>query len=170
MAAKKQEEKPFKCDLCDASFVANKFLGAHKSIKHGIPGKSHGAISSRKYRERQAAEAEAAGVPIAELPPRRIGRPPGSKTQKRSTQLASTAHAQNGHQPAHESNGQSYTDARGISDALVALTTGRVLEILRSAAYEHDLPPKLFTARVSELVYAASLRELPRSARRLPAL
>ena len=51
---------------------------------------------------------------------------------------------------------EGHTDA--VPDALVALTTGRLQELCRSIAYEHDLPPRLLTARVATLFYASSVR------------
>jgi uncharacterized C2H2 Zn-finger protein len=56
----------------------------------------------------------------------------------------------------HEENWQGHTD--GIPEALIAVTSGRFQELCRSVAYEHDLPPRLFAARVAAFVYGTTLR------------
>lgn len=56
----------------------------------------------------------------------------------------------------HQENWQGHTD--GIPEALIAVTSGRFQELCRSVAYEHDLPPRLFAARVAAFVYGTTLR------------
>jgi len=56
----------------------------------------------------------------------------------------------------HKEDWQGHTD--GIPEALIAVTSGRFQELCRSVAYEHDLPPRLFAARVAAFVYGTTLR------------
>ena len=46
----------------------------------------------------------------------------------------------------------------GIPDSLVAVTSGRFIELCRSVAFEYDLPPRLFAARVAAFVYGTQVR------------
>jgi uncharacterized C2H2 Zn-finger protein len=53
---------------------------------------------------------------------------------------------------------ESHASANGIPEATLALALGRFQELCRSIAYEHDLPPRMFAARLAGLVYAATVR------------
>jgi len=55
-----------------------------------------------------------------------------------------------------EENGTNYSD--GISEATLALALGRFQGFCASMAQEFDLPPRRFTARLVELIYAAQVR------------
>jgi uncharacterized C2H2 Zn-finger protein len=56
----------------------------------------------------------------------------------------------------HRENWQGHTD--GIPEALIAVASGRFTELCRSMAYEHDVPARLFAARVAAFVYATTIR------------
>jgi uncharacterized C2H2 Zn-finger protein len=56
----------------------------------------------------------------------------------------------------HAQEGHPVTD--GIPEGTLALALGRFQELCRSIAFEHDLPPRMFAARLAGLIYAATVR------------
>jgi hypothetical protein len=61
-----------------------------------------------------------------------------------------------------QTNGQAHQEGHanpdGIPDALVAVASGRFIELCRSVAFEYDLPPRLFAARVAAFIYGTQVR------------
>jgi hypothetical protein len=61
-----------------------------------------------------------------------------------------------------QTNGQAHQERQanpdGIPDALIAVTSGRFIEICRSVAFEYDLPPRLFAAKVAAFIYGTQVR------------
>lgn len=58
----------------------------------------------------------------------------------------------------HAAEEESHVDRNGIPEATLAVALGRFQELCRSMAFELDLPPRSFAARVAGLVYAATIR------------
>lgn len=156
---------------CDESFIGMKERGKHRRFKHGIKGES----ASAKRRAILAQQRIPGAVPVLQCPHCSfVAKTPGgwalhlrkkhgettqtpkpgkeNKLAKRTTQ---TLVLTNGHT---QENGQDHSNADGIPDSLIVLTTGRFQELCRSVAYEHGVPAKLFTARVAALVYATTVR------------
>lgn len=141
-----------KCPDCTRTFVSRTGLGSHRRAIHGIEGSSHTTLKEREKkaaREAQSAAAvEAAKVETAEP---RLKR----KYTKRSPFAQATENAivpTNG-------NLSPQVDGNHRFEAAACLAAGRITELLTSIAFEHDLPPRTFTAYVLRTVAAtASIR------------
>jgi hypothetical protein len=125
----------YQCDKCDHQpFKAPTALGRHKLSAHGIPGNSSSSIAYRKAKEANAL------------------------TSKRS--LAATkppqTHQATNRLPKPESHQAGYQNQ--IPEGALAVAFGRFQELCRSFAFEYDLPPKLFTSRLSQLISASAVR------------
>jgi hypothetical protein len=129
-----QPEK-FKCTEpgCGAEYDDAAHLGIHRRAKHGIFGKKHA---------KKAAEAQ----------------PTKRKYTKRS-QLATIPNEEaNGHVN-HTGNGQAQTLSRRFhSEAALIVAFSRFKELCAGVAFEYDLPPRSFTARLIELIHSETLR------------
>jgi hypothetical protein len=168
------KQATFKCPECGEKFNYAKVLGSHRRLKHGVAGTSHSVLAMRKKREAQPPPATPP-MPVLNCPDcdfaaattggllwhRRAKhniiaahRPKNMRRELEpgKTQTITIAATHNG----HKEDWQGHTD--GIPEALIAVTSGRFQELCRSVAYEHDLPPRLFAARVAAFVYGTTLR------------
>lgn len=170
MATKKTTGK-YKCDQCRETFNLPQVLGSHRRRVHGIIGTTPGAIRRELQRKKTTAPAADQGWnPLkcarCEFIAQRVG---GlhhhmqaahgiTRQQRKENQLAKLP-AQtitlNGQAPAHH-EGQANPD--GIPDALIAVASGRFIELCRSMAFEYDLPSRLFAARVAAFIYGTQVR------------
>jgi hypothetical protein len=164
------------CPECDhAPYPTAKGLSTHRRFAHGISGTSHSAVSERRRRAKLKQTSHHDNYPS-----RIKGKYPcpncnfvaswegglknhitrvhaSAKPAKRRNELANIPKGEvitNGHHP--EAHREGFTDA--IPDALIAVASGRFIELCRSVAYEHDLPPRLFTARVAAFIYGTTVR------------
>jgi hypothetical protein len=163
----------FKCDQtdCNRTFVTLTGLGSHKRAFHGILGTSPSTVKAREKVERESTTppltsnqcphcpfiAKGIGPLKLHLRKKHADLNPTPKPGKEKSLVKRTTKAitLNGHA---QENGQDHSNANGIPDALVAVASGRFTEICRSMAFEFDLPPRMFTARVAALVYATTVR------------
>jgi hypothetical protein len=131
----------YQCDLCTHSpFKAPTALGRHKRAAHGVLGKSHSSIAYRNAKAKEVTNGKQQPTPTPE--PKKRGRPA-------KVVLGSKAAIQKVH---HNQN------AFGIPEGALAVAFGRFQELCRSFAFEYDLPPKLFTTRLSQLISASAVR------------
>jgi hypothetical protein len=176
MANKKQIDKPgaFKCDQPECSFTTNfpQVLGNHKLRKHGIGATSKTALRRKlmkagarpnkpgnhdphpcehclfvaKWKGGLSKHMKAAHPEVVLSPT--------PKKEKALVKRTAKTIVLNGHVPQSED----HSNANGIPDALIAVASGRFAEICRQMAFEFDLPPRMFTARVAALIYATQVR------------
>jgi len=149
--------KKFKCTEpeCGKEYNDAAHLGIHRRAAHGILGRSANAMK----RAAQAAKLPEP-APIADAEP--ITKQPVTKRKytKRSLQLAKQTLppiASNGAGVNH-SNQEAHFAPDGIPEVTLAIALGRFQELCRSMAFEFDIPPKLFTQRLAELIYRAQVR------------
>jgi len=122
--------KDLKCDLC--GFVA-KWPGGltyHKRKTHGEANPTPEKTTKFDAKSRRAIV----------------------HSEKTQTIVVSAPATSNGH---HQ---ETHTPPDGIPEATLALGLGRFQELSRSIAFEHDLPPRMFAARLAGLIYAATVR------------
>jgi uncharacterized C2H2 Zn-finger protein len=88
------------------------------------------------------------------------------KNLEQPTQVTAIEVTRNGHQESHPvADGHAL-----IPDAALAVALGRFQGLCTSFAAEYDLPPRMFAARLAELIYNSQVRTAPRSGVRLPPL
>jgi hypothetical protein len=118
-----------KCPDCDAEYRLPTSLGVHRRFAHGIAGKFTTS-------------------PI---------NPPATRKYTKRSELAIATPSKNGiTHNGHKDQGHRAPD--GIPEATLALALGRFQGFCTSMAHEFDIPPRLFTARLSELIYRTTLR------------
>jgi ribosomal protein L37AE/L43A len=153
------KEAKHQCPKCDRMFVSRTGLGSHLRT-HGINGTSKTSI---------AAKAKKAATDRLQCPDcprdfknkmglaihRSAAHNPQSNRRNKLANIPPTILVSNGHHP-EEAHREGYTDA--IPDALIAVTSGRFIELCRSVAHEHDLPPRMFAARVAAFIYGTTVR------------
>lgn len=159
-------------------------LGKHKRFAHGVLGTSINSIKSRGQRalarrQRAAQAPDDLRCPICATGPYKNaaglrthhfkmhkspeetkahyanGKPKTTIRATRTDQLE-IEHHPNGSTQAHQS--------RDIPEATLAVAFGRFTELCITIAVEYDLPPRLFAHRLSELIYAAQVRQPSRRA------
>lgn len=133
----------FKCPDCVKVYNDAAHLGIHRAAAHGIPGTSVNAV---KRRRKAAAQQQT-----------QLEAPRQKRRYTKRSELATTTPAiyiSNGHHP--KAQRQGFTD--DIPDALIAVTSGRFIELCRSVAHEFDLPPRMFAARVAAFIYGTTVR------------
>jgi uncharacterized C2H2 Zn-finger protein len=147
--------KALKCDQCD--FVA-KYPGGLKWHKHRL----HAAADELKCDQcdfvakwkgglthhKRAAHTET--VPV-ELTRKSNRREIDNSEKAKAIVIHAAATTSNGHQETHVA-------PDGIPEAVIAIGLGRFQELSRSLAFEHDLPPRMFAARLAGLIYATTVR------------
>ena len=149
------------CPECTATFdgpLAPQTLGRHRRFKHGIKGTAHASKSTEKF---PCPHCDFAGANKSGL---------AHHLNKKHGDFSQHGRNRKGNQLAHSpqtnsatlapTNGQAhegFTDA--IPDALVAVASGRFIELCRSVAFEYDLPPRLFAARVAAFIYGSTVRK-----------
>jgi hypothetical protein len=137
----------YPCPDCRRVFKYVQVLGKHRRDVHGVEGTSPAAIARKNKQPHE---------PLHEM------------NGKGNT------HAHSGAiEPSRHAEVEQVQDKHinfGIPDSLVAATAGRFEELCRSVAYEYDVPPRMFAARVAGHVYSKALRELPGNAHRMPVL
>ena len=62
----------------------------------------------------------------------------------------------------HHSNGSETVAHDEIPEATLAVAFGQFRQLCLSLAVEYDLPPRLFTHRLSELIHSSTLRQSSR--------
>jgi hypothetical protein len=146
-----QPEK-FKCTEpgCHAEYNDAAHLGIHRRAKHGILGKSANALKRRqlkttaKSRRWQTDETQPTNPPIKR------------KYTKRSELATIPNEKANGHVN-HTGNGQAQAISHRIrAEAALAIAFGRFKELCAGVAYEYDLAPRTFAARLVELIHSSS--------------
>jgi hypothetical protein len=173
---KSKTDKPgaFKCDQPECSFTTNfpQVLGSHKLRKHGIGATSQSSLRRRRKKEealpskpgnhdphpcqhcRFVAKWKGGLTKHMKAAHPEVVASPTPKKEKALVKRTAKTIILNGHAPQSED----HSNANGIPDALIALATGRFQELCRSLAFEHDVPPRLFTARVAAFVYGSTVR------------
>jgi uncharacterized C2H2 Zn-finger protein len=113
-----------------------------------------GGLTYHMKRAHSPVRDAAAGTPEIQPQPIANGK---RKYTRRDIEQPAQAHAiliarPNGHAQ------ESHAAPDGIPEGTLALALGRFQELCRSIAFEHDLPPRLFTSRLAGLIYAATVR------------
>jgi hypothetical protein len=130
--------------------------------KCGYPAKSKNGLGVHLGATHKLTLAENVSVPATEIAT--TTQPPTSNGKRKYTRRAIEpaqsqaivlSYASNGH---HHPTQEAHPAPDGIPEATLALALGRFQELCRSIAFEHDLPPRLFTSRLAGLVYATSVR------------
>lgn len=170
------EPTSYRCPDCDFVAKANAGLTIHRKAKHGAASMSRTAVAIRASDPLQCPECEFHAHNPGGLALHRL-KQHGVVSERRSTELrrlqqrfdakkrglpiepAQTVTAvavtstSNGHHPQ-----ESHFVGNGIPQATLALALGRVQELCRSIATEHDLPPRSFAAELARLIHATTLR------------
>jgi C2H2-type zinc-finger domain/Zinc finger, C2H2 type len=84
--------------------------------------------------------------------------PEGSVTIERTTKAEVTAITRTSRAAQEESHAAPNGYAPSIPEGTLALALGRFQGLCQSMAVEFDLPPRLFAARLAELVYRSQIR------------
>ena len=167
--AAKAGQGEFKCEHCPRTFATQQGLAGHQS-KHsdGIKKVKNPADAGRKklFGKYPCQHCEFVAAWTGGLAKHMNSKHPELTTLTQTEKPKKGAHKierptkalalSNGHARQIEVVVEGHPDA--VPDALVALTTGRLQELCRSVAYEHDVSPRLLTARVATLFYASSVR------------
>jgi hypothetical protein len=152
---------PLTCDKCD--FQANNVsaLTWHKARNHSTPHELACDLCDFKAKwpggltlHKRKAHADANPTPEKLTKFDAKSRRPIVHSEKTQTLVVSAPATSNGHHPGEEA----HTPPDGIPEATLALGLGRFQELSRSIAFEHDLPPRMFAARLAGLIYAATVR------------
>lgn len=142
-------EKTYQCELCNhVPFKAPTALGRHKLSAHNIPGQSHAAIAYRKAKAKETHGKQQPRTHRASSKAHQEATPALTRTKKTAIQKV----RQNHHQ--HRFDNGELT----IPEGALAVAFGRFQELCRSFAFEYDLPPKLFTSRLTQLISASAVR------------
>jgi hypothetical protein len=140
----KHAKLAYQCPDCPASYGDPRGLGNHRSRVHGIPGPT-------SIYKAQSAARKAAKIAAREgLTNQRKHRRELVKIEATPTTIAAT----NGHRPQEES----HPAPDGIPEATLALALGEFKGLCTRIAFEYDLPPRTFTARLAALIYASQVR------------
>jgi uncharacterized C2H2 Zn-finger protein len=158
----------FPCPQCSRVFLTVTGRGSHMRGAHQVIGTSAASIAAQK----KAAGKDTLPCPHCDFKAATLGglslhlkRAHGiaksfSKKLSRRNQIERQADQAAVLLPtkteAREAQPEGNSD--GIPDALVAVASGRFIELCRSMAFEYDLPPRLFAARVAAFVYGTSVR------------
>lgn len=171
-------EPQFKCPDCGKIFENRRSLGPHRRMAHGYtkptarksrkkPGVAPRIAASSIERNRGAFPCPhcdfigrwTGGLKLHMNAKHKVVQP------ERSTALVTTTPAVSEAKPARSrkerSNGhyeETFTGGGTVPEATLALAAGRVQELLSRIAFEFDVPPRTFAARVIELVHATALR------------
>lgn len=166
---------PHPCPDCDFKAKDKAGLTIHRKAKHGASSLSRTAVAIRASDPLQCPECEFHAHNPGGLALHRL-KQHGVVSDRRNTELrrlqrkaakkrglpiepAQTVTAvaitstSNGHHPQ-----ESHFVGNGIPQATLALALGRVQELCRSIATEHDLPPRSFAAELARLIHATTLR------------
>jgi hypothetical protein len=146
-------------------------LASHRRSKHGIAGSSVSTLSLKKKKKAGSPTVQSrfnGQFPCTHEGCKFIAKWKGGLTKhmnahgnKRSLQLAKQTLppiVSNGAGVNHSNNQEAHVAPDGIAEVTLALALGRFQELCRSMAFEFDIPPKLFTQRLAELIYRAQVR------------
>lgn len=135
----------YQCTLCDhAPFKAPTALGRHKLSAHGIPGQSTASVAYRKAKAKAKENLQNGNAQVRHA----VKAPKDASKETRSTLTRSQKASLEAFQ-VHDNQ---------IPDGALAVALGRFQELCRSFAFEYDLPPRLFTSRLTQLISASSVR------------
>jgi uncharacterized C2H2 Zn-finger protein len=156
--AKKLKGK-LQCPDCNAIYSSATGLGAHRSRAHGIQGMAKSTVAAREKREGihkpvdlncphcEFVSKNKAGLTL------HMNKSHRSEIVKTIEDRPAAIIATNGH---HRE--ETHAVANGIPEATLALAIGRFQGFCSGMAYEFDLPPRMFAARLAELIYRSQIR------------
>jgi uncharacterized C2H2 Zn-finger protein len=147
-----------KCPECEATFVSPTGLGAHRNKAHGIQGMARSTVQAREKKGRppvlslncphcEFVSKNKAGLTL------HMNKSHRSEIVKTIEDRPAAIIATNGH---HRE--ETHAVANGIPEATLALALGRFQGFCSGMAYEFDLPPRMFAARLAELIYRSQIR------------
>lgn len=161
------------CPECPAQYADARGLATHRRVKHGIAGTSKTAIATaaaKKVGSTRVHTRLKGSFPCTHEGCTFVAQWKGGLTHhqnathgknKRSLQLAKP----NLPQTASDSAGVNHSNSQevqfapdSISEFTLAIAYGRFQELCRSVSFEFDVPPKLLTQRLTELIYRAQIR------------
>lgn len=136
----------YPCPECDRVFKYPTALGNHRR-SHGVKGESKTATYSRKK------ELESTTQLVS---PNGKGQHHGatSAIERRSNEAAIEREA--------AARAEEERIRQACPDEIVVFAAGRITELCRSVAYEHDISPKLLAIRVAGHLHNQALRESSR--------